>query len=95
MHFNIEHCINDLSHHLIPEMDQFQQFYRRHILEKGLVPHRTEWRICAPEIDVAGSVDFVARSTLDGTFHIFDWKRSDKFLDASNGYGKFGRYGTR
>jgi hypothetical protein len=40
-----------------------------------MVPFRTEWRIAADDLGVAGSVDFVGKFD-DGTYALIDWKRS-------------------
>lgn len=46
-----------------------------------LHPYRTEWRIYHEEHDIAGTLDMLER-TPDGTFVIYDWKRSRKLLAA-------------
>lgn len=46
-----------------------------------LCPHRSEWRIYHEESRLAGTLDFLARRA-DGTFDIWDWKRSSKVVDS-------------
>jgi len=76
MHFNIEGFLNDLKFSSdIPELSQFQEFYNHHILKSDLQPFRTEWRIAAPDLKLAGSVDFVGQRP-DKTYEIIDWKRA-------------------
>lgn len=89
MHYNIERYFNHLeTANDIPEMKQFLSFYEDHINAKAIQPYRTEWRIAAPDIDLAGSVDFVGKMP-DGTFCIMDWKRAkDLHTKLENAYGK-------
>ncbi len=44
-----------------------------------LHPYRTEWRIYHEDYGVAGTLDFLER-TPNGTFNIYDWKRSKKLV---------------
>lgn len=60
-----------------------------------LCPHRSEWRIYHEESRLAGTLDFLARRA-DGTFDIWDWKRSTKVVDRLGraiNYNSFGRTG--
>jgi len=60
-----------------------------------LCPYRSEWRIYHEESRMAGTLDFLARRA-DGTFDIWDWKRSSKVVDSlghSIVYNSFGRTG--
>lgn len=81
MHYNIERFLNGLpsvSTTDLPEMAMFQDFYRE-VIQQGIEPYRTEWRIAAPDLSLAGSVDFVGKtSTGSGDYVIIDWKRSKK-----------------
>lgn len=45
-----------------------------------LYPYRTEWRIYFEEYGIAGTLDFLER-TPNGTYNIYDWKRSRKLID--------------
>ncbi|MDE6556298.1 MAG: hypothetical protein K2K55_04975 [Duncaniella sp.] len=47
--------------------------------EEHLHPYRTEWRIYHEDLGIAGTLDFLER-TPDGTFNIYDWKRSHKVV---------------
>lgn len=49
---------------------------------RPLQPYRTEWRIFSERYKIAGTLDFLARDA-DGTFTIYDWKRSAKVVDPS------------
>lgn len=40
-------------------------------------PFRTEWRVYDAEARIAGTLDFVCECS-DGTYEIYDWKRSNK-----------------
>lgn len=42
-------------------------------------PERTEWRIFDEDYRIAGTIDMLYKKE-DGTFYIFDWKRSEKVV---------------
>lgn len=91
MHYNIERLLNKLEPSRdLPEIQQFESFYKGIIVGKGIEPWRTEWRIAAPDLSLGGSIDFVGKCA-DGTYAILDWKRS-KNLETKiyNGYGRKG-----
>ena len=62
-----------------PEYKHFENFCNDH---KHLLAYRTEWEIYYEEKSVAGSVDMVFKNP-DGSFSIYDWKRSKK-IEKSN-----------
>ena len=39
-------------------------------------PWRTEWEIWDEDLKLAGSVDMIYRNRINGTFAVYDWKRS-------------------
>lgn len=45
--------------------------------EVPFTPFRTEWRVCDFEYRIAGTIDLLC-SCEDGTYEMFDWKRSTK-----------------
>lgn len=95
MHSIIERELNYLPQHAdvteLPEFTQFQQFRAERILDYGITPYRTEWRIAAPDLGLAGSVDFVGVRA-DGGYVIMDWKRSKKLPTSINAaFGKTAR----
>lgn len=55
------------------EWGYFKSFERN----TEFVPFRTEWRIYDAEARIAGTLDFVCECS-DGTYEIYDWKRSNK-----------------
>ena len=58
---------------ITPEWNQFLAFDRATTYE----PFRTEWRVFDPEHRIAGTIDLLCQCD-DGTFEIYDWKRSNK-----------------
>ena len=89
MHYNIERFLNGLQpSQECPEMEYFHRFNSEVMEAEKIEPYRTEWRICAPEYDLAGSVDFVGKRP-DGTYVIMDWKRSKNLASSlENSFGK-------
>merc|ERR1712196_608647 len=76
MHYNIERYLNGLSYsNSIKEMEQFLQFKYDFIDQHHIIPYRTEWRIAAPPLNIAGSVDFIGKTKND-EYIMLDWKRA-------------------
>lgn len=46
----------------------------------GMVPYRTEWRVFDEDYLIAGTIDMVYKRE-DGSYYLFDWKRSKKVVD--------------
>lgn len=69
-------------------MPKFCAFYDDVIKAKNIQPFRTEWRIAADDVGVAGSIDFVGKFP-DGTYALMDWKRAKDL--GSNLNTKFGK----
>ncbi len=89
MHAGIERYYLDRT---MPDNDTaglFSQF----LATLQLNPYRTEWAIFDEDYKVAGTLDFL--DCTDGVFTIYDWKRSNKILDAAgepivvSPYGKY------
>ena len=59
------------------EKQQFLCFVR----DYDIHPYRQEWPVYDLEMNVAGTIDMICRND-DGTFTIYDWKRSKKVVNA-------------
>ena len=59
------------------EKQQFLCF----VCDYGIRPYRQEWPVFDLETNVAGTIDMICREA-DGTFAIYDWKRSKKVVNA-------------
>ena len=68
------------------EWKQFQMFEKSR--DKTMLPFRTEWMIYDTELRVAGSMDMVFKNS-DGTFSIYDWKRSKAIKIKNSKKGNF------
>lgn len=66
------------------EFTYFVNFYDKYL--KNLKPYRTEWRIFDDLIYIAGTADMIFKKD-DGTYAIYDWKRS-KDIKMNNGFNK-------
>lgn len=77
MHDKIEHYY--LGEDAGDDTDAYRLF-RCFAANNHLYPYRTEWRIYSEEHGVAGTLDFL-ELTPDGTFNIWDWKRSRKLIN--------------
>lgn len=67
------------------EYSHFQNFEKEH---RQLKPFRTEWYVWDKEHKLCGSIDMVYDNG-DGTFSIYDWKRS-KEIKQTNSFGERG-----
>ena len=67
--YNSEEVVNDTI-----EFSYFKNFYKDF---SHLEAYRTEWEIYHEEANLAGSIDMVFKNP-DGSFSIYDWKRSKK-----------------
>ena len=83
MHESIEKSMNGLPvDSSSPEFKQFLEFKKDYIDGK-IIPYRTEWKIYAENVGIAGSVDFIGQNIqLDEnnkpSFVLMDWKRTKK-----------------
>jgi RecB family endonuclease NucS len=85
MHLEIEKFFNGVPQKsTCLEMEKFHKFNLDHIVARGITPYRTEWRIAAPDLGLAGSIDFVGKDN-EGNYIIMDWKRSKNLSKASFG----------
>lgn len=66
-----------------PEWKYFMNYWNDHGYD--LEPYRTEWEVWSKEFKLAGSIDMIYRKKSDGTFVIYDWKRS-KDIKTSNDF---------
>ena len=79
MHNTIELYYNDHDDIKLEtkELKMFLQF-DKYAQTRGLLPYRTEWLVFDEHEHICGAVDFVMKSSIAGSYHIFDWKRSKK-----------------
>lgn len=63
---------------VVRERDHFLQFVK----DYDIHPYRQEWPVYDTELNIAGTIDMICQET-DGTFTIYDWKRSSKVVNAS------------
>lgn len=68
------------------EWKQFKMF--ESLRDQNMTPFRTEWMIYDTELKLAGSMDMVFKN-LDGTFSIYDWKRSKAIKTKDSKKGLF------
>ncbi|MDE6091277.1 MAG: hypothetical protein K2G41_11345 [Duncaniella sp.] len=68
--------------------------FRHFAAAERLYPYRTEWRIYMEDYGVAGTLDFL-ECRPDGTFNIYDWKRSRKLIATDGTIEQTNRYGKR
>lgn len=93
MHDRIEHFYLNGHSDTEPDTDVFPLF-RRFAAHHHLHPFRTEWRIFHEDFGVAGTLDFLER-TPNGTYNIYDWKRSSKLVERNGRIISDNRYGKR
>ena len=86
LHKSIEAFYNNepVTDNDTPEYAMFLKFQEDH--KDLLEAFRTEWEIYDEEHKLAGSIDMVFRNKDDGTYSIYDWKRT-KEIKLRNPYG--------
>lgn len=91
MHKKIEHYYlgNDTG-----DDGEAYAMFRHFAAAEQLFPFRTEWRIYLEDYGVAGTLDFLEKRP-DGTFNIYDWKRSKKLVGADGTILKHNRFGNK
>ena len=66
---------------------QFLDFVAEY--KSKFTPFRTEWVVYDSNVHIAGSIDMVVQNCDDGSFSIYDWKRSKDALNPENPYREF------
>jgi len=80
MHLAIEQWLNGATELIDPtvidtaEWQYFQNFWRDYY--EKLEPYRMEWEVFDEDHKLSGSIDAVFKNKEDGTYVIYDWKRS-------------------
>jgi hypothetical protein len=62
---------------VVRERDHFLHFVK----DYDIHPYRQEWPVYDTELNIAGTIDMICKNA-DGTFTIYDWKRSSKVVNA-------------
>lgn len=57
------------------QSDEYKMFLNFANDHPELTPYRTEWEVFDEQSDIAGSIDMIFKNE-DGTFSIYDWKRT-------------------
>ena len=81
LHKQIENYFNNDQHEEPLAFSYFKNFINDH---SSLNTFRTEWRVFDDKRLIAGTLDYVAKND-DGTFSIYDWKRSKNVVDEWDG----------
>lgn len=94
MHLGIEQVMNGADDEVVPEVKETKEweYFEKYWAKDSEIwePWRTEWEVYDEELKLAGSIDMIYRNKQDGTFAIYDWKRSKEIKmenTFSNGYG--------
>jgi ATP-dependent exoDNAse (exonuclease V) beta subunit len=88
MHLAIEQYLNGAFDIIDTEVKEsvewkyFTSFWKK--FGTDLEPYRMEWEVWVEELRLAGSIDAVFRKKSDGTFVIYDWKRSKEIKTTNN-----------
>ena len=63
-------------------IEQERQHFLHFVEDHRIRPYRQEWPVFDLDLNIAGTIDLVCRED-DGSFTIYDWKRSGKVVDAA------------
>lgn len=91
MHEQTEHYFQqglfdtDFTFHFLDEEEQIsiekeKQHFLRFVEDYKITPYRQEWPVYDTELNIAGTIDMICKET-DGTFTLYDWKRSGKVVN--------------
>jgi len=86
MHYDIECYSNGET--VTNDSIEFQYFLNFRKDYPDLTPYRTEWMVYYEEYKICGSIDMVYK-TPDGSFEIYDWKRSKEIVWTKGNFAKF------
>ena len=64
----------------IVHLDKEKQYFLQFVKDYQIRPYRQEWPIYDTDLNIAGTIDLICREA-DGTFTIYDWKRSGKVVN--------------
>ena len=89
MHYNIE--LESNHQPVDDDTIEYKHYLKFRKDYPHLIPYRTEWTIYDKIYRIAGSIDMIYLDTRDGTYHIYDWKRSKQlwaqaYFDDDVGY---------
>ena len=71
-------CFRGEEEHISIERER--QHFLHFIEDYRIRPYRQEWPVYDTDLNIAGTIDMVCREA-DGTFTIYDWKRSGKVVN--------------
>ena len=62
-------------------LEKEKQYFLQFVNDYAIKPYRQEWPVYDLKLNVAGTIDLICQED-DGTFTIYDWKRSSKVVNA-------------
>ncbi len=68
---------NFIRHSEVVDISREWSYFKAFERSVSFTPFRTEWRVYDADARIAGTLDFVCACE-DGTYEIYDWKRSNK-----------------
>jgi len=72
-------CYNGKTEEISVEKEK--QYFLQFVSDYAIKPYRQEWPVYDTTLNVAGTIDLICQED-DGTFTIYDWKRSSKVVNA-------------
>lgn len=72
-------CYNGKTEEISVEKEK--QHFLQFISDYAIKPYRQEWPVYDTKLNVAGTIDLICQED-DGTFIIYDWKRSSKVVNS-------------
>ena len=62
-------------------LEKEKQYFLQFVSDYAIRPYRQEWPVYDLALNVAGTIDLICQED-DGSFTIYDWKRSSKVVNA-------------
>ena len=65
----------------VVNIEKEKQYFLRFVNDYQIHPYRQEWPVYDTDLNIAGTIDLICKEA-DGTFTIYDWKRSGKVVNS-------------
>ena len=62
-------------------LEKEKQYFLQFVSDYAIRPYRQEWPVYDTSLNIAGTIDLICQED-DGSFTIYDWKRSSKVVNA-------------
>ena len=80
-YFDTSYTFRFLDQEEIISIEKEKQHFLHFVEDYKIRPYRQEWPVYDTDLNIAGTIDMICKED-DGTFTIYDWKRSGKVVNS-------------